>query len=119
MMNKWVAKYKNVYITMGPVFDYNYDGLADDDIVLLQYVKYISRDLQIIYYRFRKGVFVNKEDKITSTPIPTHIFIIAMKCKDSSETIEQCSTSPSSADIAAFLIPNYKEALCGSSSVRI
>ena len=36
-LNKWANIYDGVHVTSGPVFDYNYDGLADDDQTIEKY----------------------------------------------------------------------------------
>ncbi|XP_056017946.1 uncharacterized protein LOC125670329 isoform X2 [Ostrea edulis] len=75
----YALKYNNVSITVGPAFDYNKDGLADQSFNESSHV--------------RNG---------SSVVLPTHFYMMMIKCKNSSQTLP-CDDN---FDILSFILPH-------------
>lgn len=76
---KYVNERNGVNVISGPIFDYNYDGHADD------------------LHEIEK--FVEKSD----VPIPTHYFVVLTSCKDQTYDPINCRGS---LDVLSFVIPH-------------
>ncbi|XP_039265266.2 venom phosphodiesterase 2-like [Styela clava] len=96
VLNSWAGLYNGISVVAGPIFDYDFDGNSDTEEIIQQ-----------------KANFIVPGDK-SSTPIPTHIFVFAMRCRNytSSENVRQCSQNPQKMDVISFIIPNYAEDPC-------
>ncbi|CAK8697234.1 unnamed protein product, partial [Clavelina lepadiformis] len=97
LLADWSNVYGGINVVSGPAFDYDYDGLADTTFVLQA-----------------RGTFLNNDS--TSTPIPTHYFMVVTRCKVVGTPFAECSSSPDNLDVLSFIIPNYKVEPCHTES---
>ncbi|XP_078319808.1 uncharacterized protein LOC111119482 isoform X2 [Crassostrea virginica] len=80
LMSEYAKKFNNnISVISGPAFDYNKDGLADDS--------------------FNKSSYVGDGSSIA---LPTHFFIILVKCKNPSHTLP-CGDD---FDVMSFILPH-------------
>ncbi|XP_078481521.1 venom phosphodiesterase-like [Ciona intestinalis] len=94
----WSQRYGGINVIAGPAFDSDFDG-HPDSLETLQ----------------ANGTFLN--DDTTSTPIPTHFFLVVTRCVNyDTEKISSCVTSPTNLEVQAFIIPNFAESPCNSMS---
>ncbi|XP_076799396.1 venom phosphodiesterase 2-like [Clavelina lepadiformis] len=93
----WSNSYGGINVVSGPAFDYDFDGFADT-----------AANLQA------HGTFLNNDS--TSTPIPTHYFMVVTRCKVVGTPFAECSSSPDNLDVLSFIIPNYKVEPCHTES---
>lgn len=49
-MEEYAEKYGTVYVTTGPIFDYNSDGLADDISDIKMYIPQLSAIFESVSY---------------------------------------------------------------------
>jgi len=89
MLAYWAHKYRGINIAVGPIYDYNYDGLRDDEDTI-------------------------RSNSMNGLPVPTHFFIIAIRCTDhaSGSSIDTCNDRPEDIDTVSYVIPNYKTTPC-------
>ncbi|CAH1795254.1 unnamed protein product, partial [Owenia fusiformis] len=79
MLLQYGQRFETVQITSGPIFDYNYDGLADS-----------PNDIE---RRVGDG----------PVPIPTHYFVISTRCAGTLDANNQCSAE---LKVQTFIIPH-------------
>nr|XP_039265727.1 venom phosphodiesterase-like [Styela clava] len=103
VLNDWAGLYNGISVATGPIFDYDFDGNSDTKEIIQKY-----------------GQFLVPGDK-TSTPIPTHVFVVAMRCRNytSSESVRDCANNPKMIDIISFIIPNYATDPCYKDTMNI
>ncbi|XP_060727255.1 ectonucleotide pyrophosphatase/phosphodiesterase family member 2 isoform X2 [Tachysurus vachellii] len=78
LVKKYASERNGLNVVVGPVFDYDSDGLRDTEDKMKQYVS-------------------------TSMPLPTHFFIVATSCLDYTQTVDTC-TGPLS--VFSFILPH-------------
>ncbi|XP_030637743.1 autotaxin isoform X2 [Chanos chanos] len=78
LVKKYASERNGVNVVMGPIFDYDYDGLKDSDDKLKQYTS-------------------------TTVPIPTHYFIVVTSCLDIDQTVDLCDGPLS---VFSFILPH-------------
>nr|XP_039256745.1 venom phosphodiesterase 2-like [Styela clava] len=95
-LNNWANLYNGITVDVGPIFDYDSNGIAD------------SQNM-----RKSNGSFTVDDDS-ESTPIPTHFFLVMTRCKDynGDRSIQDCAGNIDNIDVLNFIIPNYKEPQC-------
>ncbi|XP_024123375.1 ectonucleotide pyrophosphatase/phosphodiesterase family member 2 isoform X4 [Oryzias melastigma] len=89
LVKKYATERNGVNLLVGPIFDYNYDGVRDSAETMKEYVS---------------GPFA----------IPTHFFVVLTSCLDYTQTADAC-TGPLSS--AAFILPHKpnNDETCNSS----
>uniref|UniRef100_A0A3P9LKQ4 Ectonucleotide pyrophosphatase/phosphodiesterase 2 n=1 Tax=Oryzias latipes TaxID=8090 RepID=A0A3P9LKQ4_ORYLA len=89
LVKKYATERNGVNLLVGPIFDYNYDGVRDSAETMKEYVS---------------GPFA----------IPTHFFVVLTSCLDYTQTADAC-TGPLSS--AAFILPHRpnNDETCNSS----
>ncbi|TSL82490.1 Ectonucleotide pyrophosphatase/phosphodiesterase family member 2 [Bagarius yarrelli] len=78
LIKKYASERNGLNMVVGPIFDYDFDGLRDTEEKMKQYVS-------------------------NSIPIPTHFFIVATSCLDYTQTVDSC-TGPLS--VFSFILPH-------------
>ncbi|KAM9309835.1 autotaxin isoform 4-T4 [Pholidichthys leucotaenia] len=78
LVKKYATERNGVNILIGPIFDYNYDGVRDSFEKIKEYVR-------------------------GTIPIPTHYFVVLTSCLDFTQPTDSCSGPLSS---AAFVLPH-------------
>ncbi|XP_062320727.1 ectonucleotide pyrophosphatase/phosphodiesterase family member 2 isoform X2 [Osmerus eperlanus] len=78
LVKKYASERNGVNVVIGPIFDYDYDGLRDSAEKMKQYVS-------------------------GAVPIPTHYFAVVTSCLDYSQAVDSCS-GPFSG--FAFILPH-------------
>ncbi|KAL4236876.1 ectonucleotide pyrophosphatase phosphodiesterase [Mactra antiquata] len=82
LVKEYAVKYNLVHVSVGPVYDYNFDGLADEHLYnLTQYVN----------------------DK-SNVPVPTHYYMMLVKCSHDNADLSACP--PTYIDILSFVLPH-------------
>lgn len=92
----WMAKPNTgpVSITLGPVFDYNFDGLADNLTQLTRFV-----------------------DSAGTVPLPSHYFAVLIKCHEEGQvSLAHCANN---IDILSFILPNEQPSNGRSADYRL
>jgi len=92
-LDEWARGYGGVHVTSGPVFDYNFDGHADDMNV------------------------VTEHNPSGSPYVPTHFFFVITRCQDFSKSVDQC-LGVDEIDVLSYIIPNYKYNQCGQNDLN-
>uniref|UniRef100_A0A3B5R4L4 Ectonucleotide pyrophosphatase/phosphodiesterase 2 n=1 Tax=Xiphophorus maculatus TaxID=8083 RepID=A0A3B5R4L4_XIPMA len=89
LVKKYATERNGVNILVGPIFDYNYDGVRDSAETIRDHVS---------------GV----------VPIPTHYFVVLTSCLDFTQPADSCNGPLSS---AAFILPHqsHNDETCNSS----
>uniref|UniRef100_A0A3Q2SZZ4 Ectonucleotide pyrophosphatase/phosphodiesterase 2 n=1 Tax=Fundulus heteroclitus TaxID=8078 RepID=A0A3Q2SZZ4_FUNHE len=89
LVKKYATERNGVNVLVGPIFDYNYDGVRDSAETIREYVS-------------------------GTTPIPSHYFVVLTSCLDFTQTADSCSGPLSS---AAFILPHRpnNDETCNSS----
>ncbi|XP_062848697.1 ectonucleotide pyrophosphatase/phosphodiesterase family member 2 isoform X2 [Trichomycterus rosablanca] len=78
LVKKYASERNGLNVVMGPIFDYDYDGLRDSEEKMKQYVS-------------------------GSVAIPTHFFIVATSCLDYAQTVDSCNGPLS---VFSFILPH-------------
>ncbi|XP_046702061.1 ectonucleotide pyrophosphatase/phosphodiesterase family member 2 isoform X2 [Silurus meridionalis] len=78
LVKKYASERNGLNVVVGPIFDYDFDGLRDTEEKMKRYVS-------------------------SSMPIPTHFFIVATSCLDFTHTVDSC-TGPLSS--FSFILPH-------------
>ncbi|XP_071997618.1 ectonucleotide pyrophosphatase/phosphodiesterase family member 1 [Engystomops pustulosus] len=84
LLAKYAKTKKYINVISGPIFDYDYDGRSDT----LEQIEQMGQNSDVY--------------------IPSHYFFILTSCKNSSETLEQCS---SLMEVIPFIIPHREDYL--------
>uniref|UniRef100_A0AAQ4QM14 SMB domain-containing protein n=1 Tax=Gasterosteus aculeatus aculeatus TaxID=481459 RepID=A0AAQ4QM14_GASAC len=89
LVKKYATERNGVNVLVGPIFDYDHDGVRDSAEKIKEYVS---------------GVI----------PVPTHFFVVLTSCLDFSQAADSCSGPLSS---AAFILPHRasNDETCNSS----
>uniref|UniRef100_A0A8B9HIU9 Ectonucleotide pyrophosphatase/phosphodiesterase 2 n=1 Tax=Astyanax mexicanus TaxID=7994 RepID=A0A8B9HIU9_ASTMX len=89
LVKKFASERNGLNVVIGPVFDYDYDGLRDSAEKMKQYVS-------------------------GSVHIPTHFFIVATSCLDYTQTVDSCEGPLS---VFSFILPHRadNDETCNSS----
>ncbi|XP_044062858.1 ectonucleotide pyrophosphatase/phosphodiesterase family member 2 isoform X1 [Siniperca chuatsi] len=89
LVKKYATERNGVNVLVGPIFDYDYDGVRDTAEKIKQYVS-------------------------GTIPIPTHYFVVLTSCLDFTQAADSCSGPLSS---AAFILPHRpsNDETCNSS----
>ncbi|XP_049336513.1 ectonucleotide pyrophosphatase/phosphodiesterase family member 2 isoform X2 [Astyanax mexicanus] len=89
LVKKFASERNGLNVVIGPVFDYDYDGLRDSAEKMKQYVS-------------------------GSVYIPTHFFIVATSCLDYTQTVDSCEGPLS---VFSFILPHRadNDETCNSS----
>jgi len=89
-LDEWSRAYGSIHVISGPIYDYNFDGIADT--------------LDII----------NSLGEGGSIKIPTHYFIIISRCKyhEENRNIGDCIKSIEDIETLSYIIPNYSYKQC-------
>ncbi|XP_035984802.1 ectonucleotide pyrophosphatase/phosphodiesterase family member 2 isoform X1 [Fundulus heteroclitus] len=89
LVKKYATERNGVNVLVGPIFDYNYDGVRDSAETIREYVS-------------------------GTTPVPSHYFVVLTSCLDFTQTADSCSGPLSS---AAFILPHRpnNDETCNSS----
>ncbi|XP_053535553.1 ectonucleotide pyrophosphatase/phosphodiesterase family member 2 isoform X1 [Ictalurus punctatus] len=78
LIKKYASERNGLNVVVGPVFDYDFDGLRDTEEKTKQYAS-------------------------NAIPIPTHFFIVATSCLDYTQTVDSCAGPLS---VFAFVLPH-------------
>uniref|UniRef100_A0AAR2L4A3 Autotaxin n=1 Tax=Pygocentrus nattereri TaxID=42514 RepID=A0AAR2L4A3_PYGNA len=89
LVKKYGSERNGLNVVIGPIFDYDYDGLRDSAEKMKQYVS-------------------------GSVPIPTHFFIVATSCLDYTQAVDSCDGPLS---VFSFILPHRadNDETCNSS----
>uniref|UniRef100_A0A3B5AZG4 Ectonucleotide pyrophosphatase/phosphodiesterase 2 n=1 Tax=Stegastes partitus TaxID=144197 RepID=A0A3B5AZG4_9TELE len=89
LVKKYATERNGVNVLIGPIFDYDYDGVRDSAEKIREYVS-------------------------GTIPIPTHYFVVLTSCLDFTQAVDSCSGPLSS---AAFILPHRpsNDETCNSS----
>uniref|UniRef100_A0A4W6EV38 Ectonucleotide pyrophosphatase/phosphodiesterase 2 n=1 Tax=Lates calcarifer TaxID=8187 RepID=A0A4W6EV38_LATCA len=89
LLKKYATERNGVNVLIGPIFDYNYDGVRDSAEKIKEYVS-------------------------GTIPIPTHYFVVLTSCLDFTQAADSCSGPLNS---AAFILPHRpsNDETCNSS----
>ncbi|GLD48627.1 ectonucleotide pyrophosphatase/phosphodiesterase family member 2 [Lates japonicus] len=89
LVKKYATERNGVNVLIGPIFDYNYDGVRDSAEKIKEYVS-------------------------GTIPIPTHYFVVLTSCLDFTQAADSCSGPLNS---AAFILPHRpsNDETCNSS----
>ncbi|XP_032373838.1 autotaxin isoform X2 [Etheostoma spectabile] len=89
LVKKYATERNGVNVLVGPIFDYDYDGVSDSAEKIKEYVS-------------------------GTLPVPTHYFVVLTSCLDFTQAADSCSGPLSS---AAFILPHRasNDETCNSS----
>ncbi|XP_052776109.1 uncharacterized protein LOC128213996 [Mya arenaria] len=85
LINENAVQSDEIHITTGPIYDHNYDGLADMS-------------------SHNNTMFV---DESNSVPLPSHIYTILVKCTKTNTTLLDCH--PEDLAVLSFVLPHVNE----------
>jgi len=54
---------------------------------------------------------------LVGVPVPTHFYLIAVRCATLGQDISRCNTNPEDLEVLSFIIPNCNITPCGAVSV--